>query len=106
MKMFTSENFNKEVLESSMPVVVDFFATWCGPCKMLSPILEKVAEEYEGKVKIGKLDVDENGDLAAKYGVMSVPTMIFFKNGQIVNKISGLQSGNTLKSAIDEMLEK
>lgn len=106
MKMFTSENFNKEVFESSLPVVVDFFATWCGPCKMLSPVLEKVAEEYEGKVEIGKLDVDENGDLAAKYGVMSVPTMIFFKNGQIVNKISGLQNGNTLKSAIDEMLEK
>lgn len=104
MEMFTSTNFDSEVLEASMPVIVDFFATWCGPCKMMAPVLEKAAAEYEGKVRIGKLDVDENGELAAKYGVMSVPTLIFFKNGQIVNKMVGLQNGNDLKAGIDALI--
>lgn len=104
MEIFTSTNFNSEVLETSMPVVVDFFATWCGPCKMMAPVLEKAAGEYEGKVKVGKLDVDENGELSAKYGVMSIPTLIFFKNGQVVNKMVGLQNGNDLKAAIEKML--
>lgn len=106
MKIFTGENFNAEVLSASMPVVVDFFATWCGPCKMMAPVLEKLDAEYEGKALIGKLDVDENGELAAKYGVMSIPTLIFFKDGQVVSKMVGLQNGNTLKAAIEEMLEK
>lgn len=104
MEMFTSTNFESEVLGASLPVVVDFFATWCGPCKMMAPVLEKAAEEYEGKVRIGKLDVDENGELAAKYGVMSIPTLIFFKNGQVTKKMVGLQSGNDLKAAIDELI--
>lgn len=104
MEMFTSTNFESEVLGASLPVVVDFFATWCGPCKMMAPVLEKAAEEYEGKVRIGKLDVDENGELAAKYGVMSIPTLIFFKNGQVVKKMVGLQNGNDLKAAIDELI--
>lgn len=106
MKVFTNENFDAEVLGASMPVVADFFATWCGPCKMMAPVLEKLETEYEGKVQFGKIDVDENAELAAKYGIMSIPTLILFKNGKIVNKMIGLQNGNTMKAAIEEMLEK
>ena len=78
--VFTSANFDADVLGSEIPVVVDFFATWCGPCRMMAPVIEELAEEYDGKVKIGKLDVDENSDIAARYGVMSIPTIILFKN--------------------------
>ena len=81
--VFTSANFDADVLGSEIPVVVDFFATWCGPCRMMAPVIEELAEEYDGKVKIGKLDVDENSDIAARYGVMSIPTIILFKNGEV-----------------------
>lgn len=101
---FTTENFDTEVLGSDIPVVVDFFATWCGPCKMLAPVIETLAGEYEGKVKIGKLDVDENEEIAGRYGVMTIPTVILFKNGEIVTKTIGLQSKDALKKAIDAML--
>ena len=84
--VFTSANFDVDVLGSDIPVVVDFFATWCGPCRMMAPVIEELAEEYDGKVKIGKLDVDENSDIAARYGVMSIPTIILFKNGEIFSK--------------------
>lgn len=103
-RIFTSENFDAEVLNSDIPAVVDFFATWCGPCKMMAPVVEALASEYDGKVKIGKLDVDENTDIAARYGVMTIPTIILFKNGEIVSKTIGVQSKNTLKNAIDAML--
>ena len=81
--VFTSANLDVDVLGSDIPVVVDFFATWCGPCRMMAPVIEELAEEYDGKVKIGKLDVDENSDIAARYGVMSIPTIILFKNGEV-----------------------
>ncbi len=77
--VFTSANFDADVLGSEIPVVVDFFATWCGPCRMMAPVIEELAEEYDGKVKIGKLDVDENSDIAARYGVMSIPTIILLR---------------------------
>ena len=76
---FDESNFDAEVLQSDLPVFVDFYADWCGPCKMMSPVIDKLAEEYEGKIKVGKVNVDENGDLAVKYGIMSIPNMIFFK---------------------------
>jgi thioredoxin 1 len=101
---FTSENFDTEVLNSDVPVVVDFFATWCGPCKMMAPAVEALAEEYDGKVKIGKIDVDENSDIAAQYGIMSIPTVIMFKNGEIAGKSIGLQSKDELKKGIDGLL--
>lgn len=107
MKMemkFTSANFDKEVLKSKVPVLVDFFATWCGPCKMMAPAVEALAAEYEGKAKIGKLDVEESADIAARYGVMMVPTVILFKNGEVVSKNVGLQNKNTLKNALDASL--
>lgn len=103
-KIFTSANFDAEVLNASMPVLVDFFATWCGPCKMMAPVIEALAEEYEGRVTIGKLDVDENGDIAARYGVMTIPTIFLFKDGKIVSKTVGVQDKNSLKRQIDAML--
>ena len=102
--VFTSANFDADVLGSEIPVVVDFFATWCGPCRMMAPVIEELAEEYDGKVKIGKLDVDENSDIAARYGVMSIPTIILFKDGEIFSKSVGLQDKEVLKNAIKEML--
>ena len=86
---FTAENFEAEVLNSSIPVFVDFYADWCGPCKMMSPVIDKLADEYEGKIKVGKINVDENSELAMKYGVMSIPNMKFFKGGQVVGEVIG-----------------
>ena len=103
-KVFTSANFDAEVLGPSMPVLVDFFATWCGPCKMMAPAIEKLAEEYEGKAVVGKLDVEESMDIAGRYGVMNIPTLIVFKNGEIVSKFVGLQNKNELKKALDAAL--
>jgi thioredoxin 1 len=89
---FTDQNFEKEVLKSEMPVLVDFWAPWCGPCQMVSPLIEELAKEVEGKVKVGKLNVDENPQVATKYGIMSIPTVIFFKEGQEVTRQIGLES--------------
>lgn len=85
----TKENFNQEVLQSELPVVVDFWATWCGPCKVLSPTVEEIGKEFEGRAKVHKIDVDSNNDLATQYGVMSIPTLKFFKGGKQVGEIIG-----------------
>lgn len=92
----TDENFESEVLKSDLPVMVDFFAEWCGPCKMLSPIVEEVAREMDGKWKIGKLNVDEAPLTSQKYGVQSIPTILFIKNGEVVDKVVGFQSKEAL----------
>ncbi|MBQ7257175.1 MAG: thioredoxin [Abditibacteriota bacterium] len=104
VKQVTSETFEEEVIKSSLPVLVDFNATWCGPCKMLGPTIEKVSGEYEGKAKVVALDIDENGDVAAKYGVMSIPTLIVFKGGEEVNRSVGLIPEPKVKALIDEAL--
>ena len=100
---FTDENFNTEALASELPVLVDFYADWCGPCKMLAPIVEALAPEYEGKVKIGKLNVDTAPNTAQKYGIMSIPTLLFIKNGEVVNKIVGLVSKADLENALNNL---
>ena len=87
----TSENFEQEVLKAAQPVVIDFWASWCGPCKMFSPIVDEFAEENEGKVKVGKVNIDDEPDLASRFGVMSIPTAILFKNGQAVQRRVGVQ---------------
>lgn len=101
---FTDSNFKKEVLESKQPVMVDFWATWCGPCKMIAPFIDELAKEYAGKIKIGKIDVDSNSKVATEYGVMSIPTIIFFKNGKVLNQIVGAVSKLDLKRNIEENL--
>ena len=90
--VFTDENFESEALKSEGLVIVDFWATWCGPCRMIAPVIEELAAEYEGKVKIGKIDVDENNGTSIKYGVRSIPTVLFIKDGQVVDTVMGAQS--------------
>lgn len=96
----TKENFDTEALHSDVPVLVDFWASWCGPCRMFSPIVDEFAEENEGKVKVGKVNVDEEPDLAGRYGVMSIPTAILFKNGEAAATLVGVQP----KSALEELI--
>jgi thioredoxin 1 len=86
---FTSANFQDMVLNSDKPVLVDFWAEWCGPCRMIAPLVEEIAKEYDGKAVVGKLNVDENGDIAMNYGVRNIPTLLIFKGGQVVDKIVG-----------------
>lgn len=94
---FTTDNFETEVLKSEVPVLVDFWATWCGPCQMQGPVVEQAAEEMAGNVKVGKLNVDEEGSIAQQYGVMSIPTLIVFKNGKEVGRAVGFQTMEQLK---------
>ena len=88
---FTDENFEKEVLESGIPVLVDFWAEWCSPCLMLAPIIEEINNEYKGKLKVGRLNVDKNPNTAVKYGIMSIPSLLLFKNGKVEEQIVGYQ---------------
>lgn len=101
---FTTENFEEEVLQSQIPVLVDFYADWCGPCKMMAPIVEKLAEEYEGKVKVGKLNIDENMQTAQQYRVASIPTFIIFKDGKQEANYLGAMSASELKEKIERVL--
>lgn len=102
--IITDENA-RELIESGKPVVIDCWATWCGPCKAMAPLIDQLAEEYEGKVVIGKYNVDEEGDLATEYRVMSLPTILFFKNGEKAPiRLAGSQSRETLVAKIEELL--
>lgn len=96
----TSENFNNEVLQSDQPVLVDFWAEWCGPCKMIAPIVEEISEEYDGTLRVGKLDADEYGEILMQYGIMGIPTLILFKGGEAVERVVGYQPKEQLMSKL------
>lgn len=99
----SSENF-KSLKDGDKPLVVDFWATWCGPCRMVAPIISKMAEKYDGKIAVGKCDVEENEDLAAEYGIRNIPTILFFKGGQVVDKLVGAQGEAVLDAKFQSML--
>ncbi|HZZ44971.1 MAG TPA: thioredoxin [Tepidisphaeraceae bacterium] len=98
---FNDQNFEQEVINSETPVLVDFWAEWCMPCRMLAPTIEKIAKEYVGKVKVGKIDTDANRDVSIKYGISAIPTVILFKGGQVVQKFVGLRKEGDFKEALD-----
>lgn len=101
---FTDANFKQEVLDSDIPVFVDFYADWCGPCKMMAPIIEKLAEKYDGKVKVGKCNIDEENKIASQYGIMSIPTMMLFINGKVKETVVGAVPQKELEDKIEKAL--
>jgi thioredoxin 1 len=100
----TGENFAQQVLQSPLPVLVDFWAEWCGPCKMIAPLLDELADEYDGKVKIGKVNIDEQSALAAEYGIRAIPTLLLFNKGQVADQIVGARSKRDFKTSLDRVV--
>ncbi len=100
----TDSNFESTVLNSDKPAVVDFWAVWCGPCRIVAPIVEELAGEYDGKAVVGKLDVDSNRDTAVKFGIQAIPTMLFFKNGEVADRIVGAADKKTIQAKLDALL--
>ncbi|NLM10972.1 MAG: thioredoxin [Clostridiaceae bacterium] len=100
----TKDNFEKEVLQSEQPVMVDFWAAWCGPCRMIAPTVDQVAEEFQGKAKVVKINVDENGELAEKYRIMTIPTLMVFKDGNVVDSLVGVRSKDELSNMLNKHL--
>ena len=101
---FTDQNFDSDVSQSNIPVLIDFWATWCGPCKAIAPVIDEIAGEYNGKVKVGKVDVDQNQDTAMKYGVRSIPTLLIIKDGKVVNQIVGAVPKGNITTMLDEII--
>lgn len=98
------DSFASEVLNSDQPALVDFWAPWCGPCQMMGPTIDKLADDYAGKAVIAKVNVDDSPDLASKYGIRSIPALLFFKGGEVVDQLVGVQSENTLKAKLDSLV--
>jgi len=105
-KTLTDSNFQAEVLQSKQPVLVDFWAEWCGPCRMLGPVIEKIAVANTGRLVVGKMNVDENPNTPQKYGVQGIPTVIFFKDGEVAKQLVGYQAQDKIQKAIDELFPK
>ena len=105
-KTLTDSNFQAEVLQSSQPVLVDFWAEWCGPCRILSPVIEKIAAANAGRVVVGKMNVDENPNTPQKYGIQGIPTVLFFKDGEVAKQLVGYQAQDKIQKAIDELFPK
>jgi len=101
--VLTQENFAQQVLQSPVPVLVDFWAEWCGPCKMIAPLLDELADEYDGKATIGKVNIDEHQSLAAEYGVRAIPTLLLFNKGQVADQIVGARSKRDFKASLDRV---
>lgn len=104
VKVVTDASFDADVLKSDLPVLVDFWAEWCGPCKMLAPVLDELATEYAGKAKIAKVNIDDHQDLAGQFGIRSIPTLLIFKGGQVVEQSVGLKSKKDLKASLDRAI--
>jgi|TARA_B110000495_G_scaffold195874_1_gene203992 thioredoxin 1 len=104
VKEFTLENFNTEVIESDTPVLVDFWAEWCGPCRVIAPVVDEIATEYSQKVKVGKLNVDNENQIASQYGVRSIPALLIFKNGAVANQIVGAVPKNKITEILDSVI--
>ena len=102
--VLTDDNFEEEVIKAETPVLVDFWAEWCGPCRMIGPVIEEIAEEFAGKIKVGKLNVDQNQGTAAKYRISSIPTLLFFKGGKLVEEMVGVQPKSKLVEVINKVL--
>jgi len=100
----TDENFEKEILQADIPALVDFWAAWCGPCRAIAPVVEELAQAYQGKVKVAKMNVDENAKTPQKYGIRAIPTLIIYKNGQVVDQITGAVSRSVIENALKKAL--
>ena len=105
-KTLTDANFQAEVLQSKQPVLVDFWAEWCGPCRMLGPVIEKISGANAGRISVGKMNVDENPNTPQKYGIQGIPTVIFFKDGEVAKQLVGYQAQDKIQKAIDELFPK
>ena len=101
---FTDDNFDTEVLKSNLPVLVDFWAEWCGPCKMIAPIVEEISSDYAGKIKVGKVNVDFNNQVAMQYGIRGIPALLVFKDGAVANQIVGAVPKNNITQILDEVI--